>query len=90
MNIFLTAGLGDFISILSFIDEQERSKIDKIYMATRAKNLIECCIDNYPIFPNLKEKIIVKENDFIVCPLDYSEVYRIAKKEFFETYKPDE
>ncbi len=36
------------------------------------------------------EKTIIKENDFIVCPLDYNEVYRIARKEFFETYKPDE
>ncbi len=33
------------------------------------------------------EKMIVKKDDFLVSPLDYSEVYRIAKKEFFETYK---
>jgi len=32
-------------------------------------------------------EMIVKENDFLVCPMDYSEVYRIARKEFFETYK---
>lgn len=32
-------------------------------------------------------KMIVKENDFLVCPMDYSEIYRIARKEFFETYK---
>lgn len=34
-----------------------------------------------------KEKMIVKEGDYLVSPLDYSEVYRIAKKEFFETYR---
>jgi len=30
--------------------------------------------------------MVVKKGDFLVSPLDYSEVYRIAKKEFFETY----
>lgn len=34
------------------------------------------------------EKMIVKKGDFLVSPLDYSEIYRIANKEFFETYKP--
>lgn len=32
------------------------------------------------------EEMVVKENDFLACPPDHSEVYRIAKKEFFETY----
>ena len=36
------------------------------------------------------EKMIVKKGDYLASPLDYSEVYRIARKEFFETYKPDE
>ena len=30
---------------------------------------------------------VAKINDFFVCPMDYSEVYRIARKEFFETYE---
>ena len=34
--------------------------------------------------------MIVKKGDFLVSPLDYSEVYRIANKEFFETYKQKE
>lgn len=33
------------------------------------------------------EKMIVKKGDFLVSPLDYSEIYRVANKEFFETYK---
>lgn len=33
------------------------------------------------------EKMIVKENDFLVSPLDYSEIYRIANEEFKETYR---
>ena len=35
------------------------------------------------------EKMIVKRNDFLVTPLDYNEVYRIANKEFFETYEKE-
>ncbi len=33
------------------------------------------------------EKMVVKRGDYLVSPLDYSEVYRIAEKEFFETYR---
>lgn len=32
-------------------------------------------------------KMIVKEKDFLACPIDGEEVYRIARKEFFETYQ---
>ena len=35
------------------------------------------------------EKMIVKRNDFLVAPLNYNEVYRIANKEFFETYEKE-
>ena len=33
------------------------------------------------------EKMVAKEGDFLAMPLDKSEVYRIARKEFFETYE---
>jgi len=33
------------------------------------------------------QKMVLKLYDYIVSPLDYSEVYRIARKEFWETYK---
>lgn len=32
------------------------------------------------------EPMIAKSGDFLACPTDCSEVYRIARKEFFETY----
>ena len=32
-------------------------------------------------------KMVVKENDFLVRQLDNDRVYRIARKEFFETYQ---
>nr|WP_307775197.1 hypothetical protein [uncultured Cetobacterium sp.] len=43
--------------------------------------------DEFYIVAPWGEKMIVKENDFLVSPLDYSEIYRIANKEFFETYR---
>lgn len=36
------------------------------------------------------ESMIVKANDFLVCPPDFKSVYRIARQEFFETYQLEE
>ncbi len=35
------------------------------------------------------QEMIAKKGDYLVSPLDYSEVYRIAEKEFFETYQKE-
>lgn len=43
--------------------------------------------DTFFIIAPWGEEMIVKKGDFLVSPLDYSEVYRIANKEFFETYR---
>lgn len=37
-----------------------------------------------------KTKMIAKENDFLVTPLDFTEIYRIAAVEFLETYTKEE
>jgi hypothetical protein len=34
-----------------------------------------------------KESIVVKQGDFLIIPMDKSEIYRVAQKEFFETYE---
>ncbi|MFK8008247.1 MAG: hypothetical protein AB8H03_17955 [Saprospiraceae bacterium] len=34
-------------------------------------------------------KMVVKEKDFLACPIGGEEVYRIARKEFFETYRAE-
>ncbi|WP_051315121.1 hypothetical protein [Algoriphagus terrigena] len=34
-----------------------------------------------------KESIVVKPGDFLVAPVDKSEIYRVARKEFKETYE---
>ena len=35
------------------------------------------------------EPMVAKKGDYIACPPGGSEAYRIARKEFFETYQPD-
>ncbi len=35
---------------------------------------------------NWGTEMITKKGDFLVAPPDFSEIYRIARKEFFETY----
>lgn len=35
------------------------------------------------------ERMIARQGDFLVCPKKQKEVYRIARKEFFETYVQD-
>lgn len=37
-----------------------------------------------------KEAMLAQKGDYLAMPLDYSEVYRIAHKEFFETYQLQE
>lgn len=34
-------------------------------------------------------QMIAKEKDFLVCPIGGDEIYRIARKEFFETYEKE-
>ncbi len=43
--------------------------------------------DEFSFIAPWKEDMIVKKDDFLVCPPDYSEIYRIARLEFFETYQ---
>ncbi|WP_149277024.1 hypothetical protein [Pareuzebyella sediminis] len=35
------------------------------------------------------ETMVAKQGDYLVCPTDYSEIYRIAHNEFLETYELD-
>lgn len=43
--------------------------------------------ENFYIITSWNENMIVKKGDFLVSPLEYNEVYRIANKEFWETYQ---
>ena len=45
--------------------------------------------DEFYLIAPWGEEMVVKKEDYLASPLDYSEVYRIARKEFFETYQPE-
>ncbi len=44
--------------------------------------------DHFEFLASWGTSMVVKANDFLVCPLDFRSVYRIARQEFFETYRP--
>ena len=66
-----------------------KGKIIGVEMNESLLKQLELANEFYLVAP-WGEEMIVKKDDYLVCPLDFSEVYRIARKEFFETYKPDE
>ena len=57
--ILLTGGLGDIITIESFMSDQEKKELEVIFYATRAQYLIKDIIDGLPSFPNLKHHTIL-------------------------------
>ena len=69
--------------------DEFRSKGRIIALELTEKNLQELGLSEicYFVAP-WGEEMVAKIGDFLACPLDYSELYRIARKEFFETYRP--
>ncbi len=63
-------------------------KIKAILVTKEVINLLEAQEEFYFIAP-WGAQMVAKEGDYLVSPLDYSEVYRIAQKEFFETYQEE-
>lgn len=58
-KILLTAGLGDFITVYSFLTGHERHAVKEIYYAARARYAIDTLIDAAPMFPNLQKRIVI-------------------------------
>ncbi|MCC7244529.1 MAG: hypothetical protein IT269_02525 [Saprospiraceae bacterium] len=44
--------------------------------------------DTFRFMAPWKSDMVAKKGDFLVSPTEFSEVYRIARNEFFETYAP--
>lgn len=58
-SIVLTAGIGDFISIDSFLTEEDRTRIKTIFWATKnAKNIQSLIREVKDFFPNLTNQIV--------------------------------
>lgn len=64
-------------------------KIIAIQMTTERMNTLGFQDKAYFI-ASWGQKMVVKANDFLVSPINSQEVYRIAQKEFFETYLEDD
>ena len=62
-NILITGGLGDFLAIDTFLTEEQKSKIKKIILATRAANFIKSLFNiKNKYYPNLKKIQILDFN----------------------------
>jgi ADP-heptose:LPS heptosyltransferase len=57
--ILLTGGLGDVITIESFLSDQEKKEIEVIFYATRAQYLVKDIIGGLPSLPSLKHHTIL-------------------------------
>jgi hypothetical protein len=72
------------------IEFEEFTAIGKIYALCIDKQLLTTLnLENAFYFEApWSSNMICKEDDYLACPPDFSQVYRIARKEFFETYSP--
>lgn len=57
--ILITGGIGDFLTIESFMNDAQRIAIDSIFYATRAQKPIQEIISVLPNFPNLKNHTVL-------------------------------
>jgi hypothetical protein len=70
---------------------EEFKPVGKIIALKLDKRILEGVnlSDIFQFMANWGAEMVAKKGDYLACPLDYSEIYRIAKKEFFETYKTE-
>lgn len=66
---------------------QAKGKIKALKLTRKLWQMLNLPDKEFYFEPAWGGSMVVKLYDYLVCPLDYSEVYRIARKEFWETYK---
>jgi hypothetical protein len=71
LNILLTGGIGDWLTIESHMTDEQRSSLDSIFYATRAQKAIKELIDSCPTF-SVKNHIIVWD--------DFSRIFAFHNK----------
>ena len=62
MKILFTGGLGDFITVESFMNNNEKDNVKEIALATRSLTPVRKLIESYPIFPHLQQITIFFDN----------------------------
>ena len=75
-------------TVLAEAEFEEYTSIGKIYALCVDKQLLtKLNLENSFYFEApWNSNMICKVDDYLACPTDFSQVYRIARKEFFETY----
>ena len=68
---------------------QAIGKIKAIKLTKKLWQTLNLPDKQFYFIPPWGGSMVVKLYDYLVCPLDYSEVYRIARKEFWETYEKE-
>lgn len=63
MSLFFSGGIGDVVTLESFMTDQQRSSLSTIYYGTNKQAAIEPLFKSLPNYPKLKNHIIVW-NDF--------------------------
>lgn len=58
MEVLITAGLGDFITIESYLSDKFLSKIKKIYLATPRSEIVKNILNFYPTLKNVEVEIL--------------------------------
>lgn len=66
---------------------QATGKIKAIKLTKKTWQILNFPDQQFYFEPAWGGNMVVKLYDYLVSPLDFSEVYRIARKEFWETYK---
>lgn len=87
-NILITGGLGDFLAVDSFLPNEQKSKIKKIILATKAGNFIKSLFNlKNKYYCNLK-KIQILDYNFLKNPafhsLEITKYYIPLSKKFWE------
>lgn len=77
-NILITGGLGDFLAVDSFLTNEQKLKIKKIILATRAAKFIKSLFDHKNNFYKNLKKVQVLDYNFSKNPSFHSK--KIAKE----------
>lgn len=71
----------------NYQEYQSKGKVQAIKLTRKLWNELKLSDKQFYFEPPWKGSMVAKLYDYIVCPPDFSEIYRIARKEFWETYK---
>jgi len=80
--VIISAGIGDFLTIDSYLTAAERKKIRKIYWITKQHKILRNLIEsNKKSYPNVKEHVIAWDQFDLFHSFEYADwIYKFKKK----------